>query len=108
MHRRDCGNAGEAPCRSESHEPGSERPRLLKIARHQRLRSERYVLSLLGSANALAGSERHHVNLVDACRARDGGLAESSTRQALAWAMTQTGRLLDEERAKEWDWLLRA
>jgi len=86
----------------------AERPRLLKIARHQRLRSERYVLSLLGSANALAGSERHHVNLVDACRARDGGLAESSTRQALAWAMTQTGRLLDEERAKEWDWLLRA
>jgi DNA-binding GntR family transcriptional regulator len=86
----------------------ADRPHLLKIVRHQRLRSERYLLSLLGSGDALAGSERHHVTLVDACRTRDGELAESATREALAWALTQTGRLLDEERAKEWDWLLRA
>lgn len=84
----------------------AERPRLLRIARQQRMRSERYVLSLLESANALAGSQQHHVDLVDACRARDGERAEESTREALAWALMETGRLLDNKRAMEWNWLL--
>lgn len=84
----------------------ADRPRLLRIARHQRVRSERYVLSILGSANALTGSQQHHVDLVDAFRARDGQRAQQSTHEALAWALTRTGRLLDEDRAKEWDRLL--
>lgn len=94
-----------ARCRDTCYE-AADRPRLLVIARRQRLRTKRYVLSIAGSEDALAGSLGYHEMLVEACRTHDGALAQRSTVQALAAALTAIARILDPERAQDWDWML--
>lgn len=93
-----------ARCRDVCYEAAG-RPRLLRIARQQRLRTKRYVLSITGSDDALLGSIELHRMLVEACKSHDGRLAERSTFDALAAALTTIGAMLDPERARDWEWL---
>jgi DNA-binding GntR family transcriptional regulator len=92
-------------CRDLCYE-AADRPRLHEIVRKTRLRTERFVLSIAGSEETLAGSVTYHRLLIEACAKRDGALAQDSTFQALAAGFTEIGRILDPTRAQDWDWLM--
>jgi len=44
----------------------------------------------------VAGTQRHHVALVEACRTRDGNQAAESTREALEMSLSQITERLDQ------------
>jgi DNA-binding GntR family transcriptional regulator len=74
----------------------AERPRLLRALADQRIRVERYVLYLCRDPKALASLRRGPDNLLEACRARDGEAAETATRDALFWVLTELQALLGD------------
>ena len=72
----------------------ADRPRLLAAVAHQRLRVERYILFLCRDVEAAAQLREPPDRLLEACRERDGGAAESSTRLALLWVLERLRELL--------------
>jgi DNA-binding GntR family transcriptional regulator len=94
-------------CRDLCYE-AADRPRLHEIVRKTRLRTERFVLSIAGSGETLAGASSYHRLLIDACATRNGALAQESTFQALAAGFTAIGKILDSARAQDWDWLMQS
>ena len=83
----------------------ADRPRLLVIAQHQRMRTKRYLFSIAGSEDALLGAADLHRMLLEACRTHDGALAALSTYNALAAALMAIGPMLDAKRTSDWQWL---
>lgn len=77
----------------------AERPRLLRTLEDQRIRVERYVLTLCRDPEAFADLRRGPDTLLEACRARDGEAAEAATRDALQWVLAELGRMLENDRA---------
>lgn len=73
----------------------AERPRLLRALEDQRIRVERYVLTLCRNPEAFADLRRGPDTLLEACRARDGEAAEAATRDALLWVLAELQRMLD-------------
>jgi DNA-binding GntR family transcriptional regulator len=71
------------------------RPRLERALADQRVRVERYVLTLCRDPEAFADLRRGPDTLLEACRARDGEAAEAATRDALQWVLAELGRMLD-------------
>jgi DNA-binding GntR family transcriptional regulator len=61
----------------------AERPRLQRALEDQRIRVERYVLTLCRDPEAFAQLRRGPDTLLEACRRRDGEEAEAVTREAL-------------------------
>lgn len=77
----------------------AERPRLQRTLEDQRVRVERYVLTLCRDPDAFADLRRGPDTLLEACRARDGEAAEAATREALTWVLTELTRMLDTAEA---------
>lgn len=75
------------------------RPRLQRALEDQRVRVERYVLTLCRDPEAFADLRRGPDTLLEACRARDGEAAETTTREALTWVLTELTRMLDTAEA---------
>jgi DNA-binding GntR family transcriptional regulator len=75
------------------------RPRLERALQDQRVRVERYVLTLCRDAEAFADLRRGPDTLLEACRARDGEAAETATRDALLWVLAELQRMLDNAEA---------
>jgi DNA-binding GntR family transcriptional regulator len=71
------------------------RPRLERALADQRVRVERYVLTLCRDPEAFAALRRGPDTLLEACRARDGEAAEAATRDALQWVLAELQRMLD-------------
>jgi DNA-binding GntR family transcriptional regulator len=76
------------------------RPRLERALADQRLRAERYVLFLCRDVEAAARLRHHPDRLLEACRARDGEAAESSTRAALLSVLDELKTMLDDAHAE--------
>ena len=74
----------------------AERPRLLRTLEDQRIRVERYVLYLCRNPEAFADLRRGPDTLLEACRARDGEAAESSTRAALLSVLDELKAMLGD------------
>ena len=72
----------------------AERPRLLRALADQRIRVERYVLTLCRNPEAFAALRRGPDTLLEACRTRDGGAAEAATRDALLWVLDELKGML--------------
>lgn len=72
------------------------RPRLQRTLEDQRVRVERYVLTLCRDPEAFADLRRGPDTLLEACRARDGEAAEAATRDALTWVLAELTRMLDD------------
>lgn len=70
------------------------RPRLLEAVAPQRMRADRYLLYLCRDAGAAALLREPADQLLDACRARDGQAAESSTRTAFLWVFERLSEML--------------
>jgi len=77
------------------------RPRLERALEDQRIRVERYVLTLCRDPEAFADLRRGPDTLLEACRARDGEAAEAATRDALLWVLDELQRMLDNASAVE-------
>ena len=77
----------------------AERPRLLRALEDQRIRVERYVLTLCRDPEAFANLRRGPDTLLEACRARDGEAAEAATRDALLWVLAELQAMLDDAEA---------
>jgi DNA-binding GntR family transcriptional regulator len=75
------------------------RPRLERALQDQRVRVERYVLTLCRDPEAFADLRRGPDTLLEACRARDGEAAETATRDALLWVLAELQRMLDNAEA---------
>jgi DNA-binding GntR family transcriptional regulator len=107
LRKRNASGCFEARsrCRDLCYE-AADRPRLHEVVRKTRLRTERFVLSIAGSEETLAGSSSYHRLLIEACANQDGALAQQSTFRALAAGFTEIGRILDSSRAQDWDWLM--
>lgn len=73
------------------------RPRLQRALEDQRIRVERYVLTLCRDAEAFAALRRGPDTLLEACRARDGDAAEATTRDALSWVLAELRGMLEVE-----------
>jgi DNA-binding GntR family transcriptional regulator len=73
----------------------ARRPRLERALADQRVRVERYVLTLCRDPEAFAALRRGPDTLLEACRARDGEAAEAATRDALQWVLAELQRMLD-------------
>jgi DNA-binding GntR family transcriptional regulator len=73
----------------------AERPRLERTLQDQRVRVERYVLTLCRDPGAFADLRRGPDTLLEACRARDGEAAEEATRAALQWVLAELQRMLE-------------
>ena len=71
------------------------RPRLERALQDQRVRVERYVLTLCRDPEAFADLRRGPDTLLEACRARDGEAAEAATRDALGWVLAELQRMLE-------------
>ena len=71
------------------------RPRLQRALDDQRIRVERYVLTLCRDPEAFAQLRRGPDTLLDACRRRDGEAAEAATREALLRLLRDLQRMLD-------------
>ena len=78
----------------------AERPRLLEALADQRIRVERYVLTLCRDPEAFAALRRGPDTLLEACRARDGAAAEAATRDALLWVLDELQRMFTAARAE--------
>ena len=78
----------------------AERPRLERTLQDQRVRVERYVLTLCRDPEAFAALRRGPDTLLEACRARDGKAAEKATRDALQWVLAELQRMLENGRAQ--------
>jgi DNA-binding GntR family transcriptional regulator len=79
----------------------AERPRLERALADQRLRVERYVLTLCRDPEAFADLRRGPDTLLEACRARDGEAAEAATRDALLSVLAELRRMLDSSQTAE-------
>jgi DNA-binding GntR family transcriptional regulator len=77
----------------------AERPRLERALQDQRVRVERYILTLCRDREAFADLRRGPDTLLEACRARDGSAAEAATRAALLWVLAELQRMLDNAEA---------
>ena len=77
----------------------ADRPRLERTLQDQRVRVERYVLTLCRDPEAFADLRRGPDTLLEACRARDGEAAEGATRDALHWVLAELQRMLENDRA---------
>jgi DNA-binding GntR family transcriptional regulator len=75
------------------------RPRLERALQDQRVRVERYILTLCRDPEAFADLRRGPDTLLEACRSRDGEAAESATRDALHWVLAELQRMLENDRA---------
>jgi DNA-binding GntR family transcriptional regulator len=75
------------------------RPRLERALQDQRVRVERYVLTLCRDPETFADLRRGPDTLLEACRARDGQAAEEATRAALLWVLAELQRMLDNAEA---------
>jgi DNA-binding GntR family transcriptional regulator len=75
------------------------RPRLERTLQDQRVRVERYVLTLCRDPEAFADLRRGPDTLLEACRTRDGEAAEAATRDALHWVLAELRRMLDNAEA---------
>lgn len=75
----------------------ADRPRLLRVAREQRLRVERYLRYLCSDTSALKESRIHQQQLLEAARDRDPEAAAAATTDALQWALTELGKLLEDK-----------
>ena len=75
------------------------RPRLERTLQDQRVRVERYVLTLCRDPEAFADLRRGPDTLLEACRARDGEAAEAATRDALLWVLAELRRMLENDQA---------
>ena len=73
----------------------ADRPRLQRALQDQRVRVERYVLTLCRDPEAFADLRRGPDTLLEACRARDGEAAEVATRDALGWVLAELQRMLE-------------
>ena len=73
------------------------RPRLQRALDDQRIRVERYVLTLCRDPDAFAALRRGPDTLLEACRARDGDAAEAATRDALFWVLAELRGMLEME-----------
>lgn len=71
------------------------RPRLLRALEDQRIRVERYVLTLCRDPEAFANLRRGPDTLLEACRARNGEAAEAATREALLFVLDELTAMLD-------------
>jgi DNA-binding GntR family transcriptional regulator len=71
------------------------RPRLERALQDQRVRVERYVLTLCRDPEAFADLRRGPDTLLEACRTRDGEAAEAATRDALEWVLAELQRMLE-------------
>lgn len=71
------------------------RPRLERALADQRIRVERYVLTLCRDPEAFAQLRRGPDTLLEACRVRDGEAAEQATRGALLYVLDALQRMLD-------------
>lgn len=74
----------------------ANRPRLMRLVDDQRLRVERYILRLCADVESAAQLRDPPALLLDACRARDGAAAETSTREALLWVLDRLSTMLDQ------------
>ena len=72
----------------------AERPRLQRALEDQRIRVERYILTLCRDPEAFAQLRRGPDTLLEACRARDGEAAEAATREALLWVLRELKGML--------------
>ncbi len=79
----------------------AERPRLQRALDDQRIRVERYVLTLCRDPEAFAQLRRGPDNLLEACSRRDGDAAEAATREALTRVLNDLQRTLDGALASE-------
>lgn len=79
----------------------AERPRLQRALDDQRIRVERYVLTLCRDPEAFAQLRRGPDTLLEACRNRDGEAAEAATREALFRLLHDLQRMLDGALATE-------
>jgi DNA-binding GntR family transcriptional regulator len=70
------------------------RPRLERALADQRIRVERYVLTLCRDQEAFAALRRGPDTLLEACRLRDGAAAETATRAALLWVLDELQGML--------------
>ena len=77
----------------------ADRPRLLRTLEDQRIRVERYVLTLCRDPKAFANLRRGPDTLLEACRERDGEAAEAATRDALLWVLAELQAMLDDAEA---------
>jgi DNA-binding GntR family transcriptional regulator len=75
------------------------RPRLERALQDQRVRVERYILTLCRDPEAFADLRRGPDTLLEACRSRDGEAAEGATRDALHWVLAELQRMLENDRA---------
>jgi DNA-binding GntR family transcriptional regulator len=73
----------------------ADRPRLERALQDQRVRVERYVLTLCRDPDAFADLRRGPDTLLEASRARDGAAAEAATRDALEWVLAELQRMLE-------------
>lgn len=71
------------------------RPRLQRALGDQRIRVERYVLTLCRDPEAFAQLRRGPDTLLEACRLRDGEAAETATRDALLYVLAELKHMLD-------------
>ena len=78
----------------------ASRPRFERRCKDQRVRVERYVLTLCRDPEAFADLRRGPDTLLEARRARDGEAAEAATRDALGWVLAELQRMLDNAEAK--------
>jgi DNA-binding GntR family transcriptional regulator len=77
----------------------ASRPRLERTLQDQRVRVERYVLTLCRDPEAFADLRRGPDTLLEACRSRDGDAAEAATRDALLWVLAELRRMLENDQA---------
>jgi DNA-binding GntR family transcriptional regulator len=73
----------------------AERPRLEHALEDQRIRVQRYVLTLCRDPEAFAQLRRGPDTLLEACRSRDGDEAEAATRDALRYVLDELQGMLD-------------
>ena len=79
----------------------AKKPRLERTLQDQRVRVERYVLTLCRDPEAFADLRRGPDTLLEACRARDGAAAEKATLDALQWVLAELQRMLDNAEAAQ-------
>jgi len=79
----------------------ARRPRLQRALEDQRIRVERYVLTLCRDPDAFANLRRGPDTLLEACRARDGDAAEAATRDALLWVLAELTGMQEDAEASE-------
>jgi DNA-binding GntR family transcriptional regulator len=72
----------------------ADRPRLLRAIVPGRVKVERYLLYLCRDVEAAAMLREPPDQLLDACRARDGAAAESSTRRGYLWVYERLSEML--------------